>query len=291
MDVVVTGAKGMLATDLLPLLEGHRVRAYGRAELDITDYGAIKEALRAHPADVLINCAAYTDVEGAEDNRQQALLVNGVAAGRLARACKEEGVRLIHISTDFVFDGTTPRPYTEDDPTNPLSIYGKSKLQGEQEIMANTEDFIIIRTSWLYGHGGKNFARTILNRAATMEQLKVVYDQVGTPTYTKDLANAVLALVEAPAGIYHFSNEGVASWYDFAYNIIRLAEREGAELKAKTIRPILAEELTLKATRPHYSVLSKAKYRNQTALDVPHWVDGLERWLKRELKTDNAQKG
>ena len=289
MKLIVTGAKGMLAGDLLPLLADYEVRAFSKEELDITDDEAIRDALERENPHIVINCAAYTNVDGAEDEEERAYSINARAPGLLAHECRRIGARLVHISTDFVFDGSKPQPYTEDDLPKPLNFYGLSKLDGEREIQKQTENFIIIRTSWLYGHGGKNFPRTILTRAKELEELKVVYDQVGTPTYTVDLAHAIVALLSAPTGIYNFSNEGVASWYDFAYNIIGLARKEGAKLKANSIKPILSKELNLKATRPHYSVLHKAKYRRHTGKEIPHWLDGLERWLKKEIQKEKTQ--
>ena len=284
MKLIVTGAKGMLAGDLLPLLEDYEVRAFTKEELDITDEEAIRAALAEENPHILVNCAAYTNVDGAEDEEEMAYTINARAPGFLAQECKRIGARLVHISTDFVFDGSKPRPYTEEDLPKPLNFYGLSKLDGEREIQKHTDNFVIIRTSWLYGHRGKNFPKTILTRAGELEELRVVYDQVGTPTYTVDLAHAIVELLSAPAGIYNFSNEGVASWYDFAYNIVELAKKEAVALRVKTIRPILSEELNLKATRPHYSVLHKDKYRRYTGLPIPHWLDGLERWLSRELR-------
>ncbi len=289
MTLLITGANGMLAGDLLPFLEGYQTRTFTKEELDVTDEKAIRDVLEKERPRVLINCAAYTNVDGAEDEKERAYSVNARAPGLLARECRRINARVVHISTDFVFDGSKPQPYTEEDLPRPVNFYGLSKLDGEREIQKHTDNFVIIRTSWLYGHSGRNFPATILKRAGELEELRVVYDQVGTPTYTVDLARAIVTLLEAPAGIYNFSNEGVASWYDFAYNIIELAKKEGMALKVRRIRPVLSGELNLKAKRPHYSVLHKGKYRRHTGQHIPHWLEGLERWLKREIQKQKTQ--
>ncbi len=288
MKILVTGAGGQLGADLAPMLKkaGHEVLAFGSRELDITDAASLKKAVEGHGPAVLVNCGAYTKVDLAEKERVKAYAVNRDGAANLAAAAALSGATLVHISTDFVFDGATPAPYSEDSPTNPLSVYGDSKLKGEEEIAKRLREHVIIRTSWLYGSGGGNFVKTILRLAGEKETLRVIYDQTGTPTWTVDLAGAVVSVVDRIGsgakdyGIYHYSNEGVASWYDFALSAVEEAGCLGAELKCSRIEPIRTAEYPTPAKRPAYSVLDKKKIKSVFALEVPHWRGSLKRMLK-----------
>lgn len=284
MRVIVTGSKGMLARDMIPVLkENHEVLEFSKEFLDITDLSKIEKILGNEKPDVLINCAAYTAVDRAESEPEKAYLLNAKGPEILAKACHKAGIRLVHVSTDFVFDGKTPRPYKEDDEVNPAGVYGKSKLKGEIAVRSSTENHVIVRTSWLYGHEGESFPEKILSKASVVETISVVFDQVGSPTYTVDLARAVERLLPAPSGVYHFSNEGVASWYDFAYAVIEAFKKKKVGFKLKAIKPVLTGQYQTPAPRPAYSVLDKAKYKSITGMDIPHWLDALERYAERKI--------
>lgn len=271
----------MLASDLIPLLEKMGEVIEGDLpHFDITDIDCIISNLNEVKPDMVVNCAAYTAVDRAEEERDLAFKVNGMGAENLAIACKEINSRLIHVSTDFVFDGESNRPYSEDDAANPLSAYGKSKLEGEIRVRETTDDYVIVRTSWLYGRHGNNFVKTVKKLAEEREDLGIVYDQVGTPTYTGDLAEGIANLMKAEPGIYHFSNEGVCSWFDFAYEIVQMLKERGDSLRLKRLRPILTEEYPSPAQRPRYSVLNKSRYKGTTGTDIPHWRDGLKRYFE-----------
>lgn len=288
MKVLVTGAKGQLASDLVPLLEaaGFTVAALSSGELDISDPLAVSEAVKKTKPGVIVNPAAYTKVDLAEKEKDRAYAVNANGAENLARAAKEAACPIVHVSTDFVFDGRSPVPCVEDQEANPLSVYGASKLAGEKSVAAATNEHVIVRTSWLYGVEGHNFVKTILRLASEREALRIVYDQTGTPTWSADLAAALVAVcksIEAgqkPWGIYHYSNEGVASWYDFAVAICNDAASIGMPLKCKRIEPILTAEYPLPAARPAYSVLHKAKIKKTFGIEIPHWRSSLSKMLK-----------
>lgn len=281
MRFFVAGARGMLASDLVPVLKKKgEVVGEDQPEIDITDISCVRERLKQAMPDIVINCAAYTAVDRAEEDIETAFEVNGLGAEKLAIVCKEVGARLVHISTDFVFDGNQNIPYREEDLTNPLSVYGQSKLEGEELTRKYLDNSLIVRTSWLYGKGGNNFVKTILRLASEMEEVGMVYDQTGTPTYTKDLAEGIARLIDVGAtGTYHFSNEGVCSWYDFAHEIMYIAMEEGASFRLKKLRPILTEEYPVPAKRPKYSVLNKGKYKKETSRDIAHWRDALKRYM------------
>lgn len=288
MKVLVTGAKGQLASDLVPLLErgGHTVERFDSRSLDITDPDRVGyEAARLRPGCV-INTAAYTLVDLAEKERERAFAVNRDGARNLARAASSIGAPLIHVSTDFVFDGGKPTPYIEDDLTGPLGVYGASKLSGEEEILKHLPEHFIIRTSWLYGMMGNNFVKTILRLARERETIRVVYDQAGTPTWTRDLAGVIVTMIDAieagtlDYGTYHYSNEGVASWYDFAEAVVEESRRMGASLKCREIEPILTSEYPTPAKRPAYSVLDKQKIKKTFGIRIPHWRASLIKMLE-----------
>lgn len=288
MRVLLTGSGGQLGTDLFPLLEmaGHEVTAPRSGELDISDGHKVSDFVAGLRPDVIINAAAYTKVDLAETEKEQAEALNASGPENLARAAARHESALVHISTDFVFDGQKPGPYAETDGTNPLGAYGRTKLDGEEAIRRNIKRHMIVRTSWLYGTGGEgNFVKTILRLAGEREHLRVVYDQAGTPTWTADLAAALVSVVrsieneEDRWGLYHYSNEGVTSWYDFAVAIVEEARKAGFGVKCKSVEPILAAEYPTPAKRPAYSVLDKAKIKQAFGITIPHWRSSLRAML------------
>jgi len=277
--ILVTGAHGQLGTELnflSSLLENHSFVFVDRNDLDITDVDSVNNFFSKEKYPAVVNCAAYTAVDKAETEKETAFKVNANGAGNLAAACKQVNAKFIHFSTDFIFDGTNSVPYKEEDKSNPLSVYGGSKLAGEERVLLNNPDTILIRTSWVYSSFGNNFVKTILKLCKEREQLNVIYDQIGTPTYARDLAAVVLKIVgseEWKPGIYNYSNEGVASWYDFA-----IAIRDIAGLKTK-ILPIETCQYPTPAERPKYSVLNKAKIKETFGLEIPHWRESLEKCI------------
>ena len=288
MNILVTGAKGQLGCEMqrLGMVSPNNYFFTDIAELDITDAQAVMNAVKTASIDVIVNCAAYTNVDKAESDEATAELINATAVGNLARAMKEVGGTLFHVSTDYVFgcDGNTPR--TEDMPLNPLGVYGRTKLHGEQAILESGCKAIIIRTAWLYSEFGNNFLKTMMRLTAEKEQLNVVFDQVGTPTYAGDLALAIFSIIEAGVyegneGIYHFSNEGVCSWYDFAVEIATAAGNTACR-----INPCHSSEFPSPVTRPSYSVLDKTKIKNTFDIDIPHWRESMEYCIKR-IKAQN----
>jgi dTDP-4-dehydrorhamnose reductase len=282
MKVFIAGANGMLAHDLAAMLaeRGHEVLKGARPEFDIIDINSVQKTIEVLRPDVVVNCAAYTAVDSAEKERELAFKINGEGPANLATVASEVGSVLVHISTDFVFDGKKNTPYNESDPTGPVNVYGESKLAGEINAQKILPGSLIVRTSWLYGLQGPNFVKTMIGLLSERESVDVVVDQVGCPTYTVDLASAVASLVEAGCkGIFHFSNEGIASWYDFAYEIIEILKSKGTRLKLKALRPVLTKKFPRPAPRPSYSVLDKTKYREAISSDIPHWRDALKRFL------------
>lgn len=273
--VLVTGAHGQLGSELnfvSSLLESHSFTFVSRQDLDISDESAVRNLFAAHKFDVLINAAAYTAVDKAETDSDNAYKINLDAVGLLATVCKQHGCKFIHISTDFVFEGNQAHPLKEDDAVNPTGVYGASKLAGEELALQNNSDSLIIRTSWVYSSFGNNFVKTILRLCKERESLNVVFDQVGTPTYARDLAQVIIDIIQQPdwkPGIYHYSNEGVASWYDFA-----VAIRDIAGLKTK-LGPIESYQYPTPAVRPKYSVLNKKKFKDTFGIQVPYWRDSL----------------
>ena len=242
-------------------------------ELDITNRNQLSKIFNEAKFSWCINCAAYTNVDKAETNKEVAYSVNQTGPYNLARTCKEHRVKLIHISTDFVFNGKSPIPYIENDSVSPLSIYGDSKLGGENKIITTFNEYYIIRTSWLYSEYGHNFLKTMLNLSNTRNELNIIFDQVGTPTYARDLATIILKIIiqnNDKFGIYHYSNEGVASWYDFAKTIFEETNKKVSTYPIKTIhypRP---------AKRPHFSVLDKTKIKETFNIQIPYWRDSLK---------------
>ena len=287
MKILVTGSEGQLGRDLMPRLEkaGYEVCGHDVSSLDITDTAKTVEAVAGLKPFAIINCAAYTQVDKAEAESEAAYAVNKQGAASLAQAAANIGARLLHISTDFVFDGRKSTPYAEDDQVSPISVYGASKLAGEQAIISCLPEHIIVRTAWLYGAQGNNFVKTILRLAAERESLNIVYDQIGTPTWTTDLCDALVLTVKAlesgktPYGIYHYTNEGVASWYDFAVEIVEEALARGLAIKCKTLEPILTSGYPTPAARPAFSVLDKAKFKKTFGVKIPHWRGSLKKMM------------
>lgn len=288
MNILVTGANGQLGCEMrrLGAVSPNNYIFTDVAELDITNAAAVMAAVKDNSITAIVNCAAYTNVDKAESDEATAELINATAVGNLARAMKEVGGTLFHVSTDYVFgsEGNTPR--TEDMPLNPLGVYGKTKLHGEQAIEESGCKALIFRTAWLYSEFGNNFLKTMLRLTAEREQLNVVFDQVGTPTYAGDLALAIFSIIEAGVyegneGIYHFSNEGVCSWYDFAVEIATVAGNTNCR-----INPCHSSEFPSPVTRPPYSVLDKTKIKRVFDIDIPHWRESMEYCIKR-IKATN----
>ncbi len=281
--ILVTGSNGQLGSEIrrLEIEYPDFVFVYTDVEeLDLTNEKAIQQFLTENPFDYCINCAAYTAVDKAEDDRELAMLINATAVEYLAKACAIHQIFLVHISTDYIFDGTNYRPYTETDPLSPNSFYGLSKLKGEEAIRQFTDNGLIIRTSWLYSSFGNNFVKTMLRLGKERDILGVVVDQIGTPTFAGDLAKAILDILtsERPRNgveVYHYSNEGVISWYDFAQVIMREA---GFSCK---INAIESKDFPATANRPFYSVLNKAKIKNDFGIEIPYWLDSLKTVLKQ----------
>lgn len=273
--ILVLGKNGQLG---LALQKSGVSEYLGRDELDLSQTEEIFERLMERDFDILINAAAYTAVDDAEDNRELAEKINGISLKFISKACNEKRATLIHISTDYVFGDAMPIPITEDHPTLPESVYGTTKLVGESKIQEYCHRYFIIRTSWLYGQTGHNFMKTMLKLSLTKQKLSVVFDQVGSPTYVEDLADAVLAIAKSESesyGIYHYSNEGVCSWYDFAHAIFEIT---GKKLE---LNPVESNEFPTKAPRPNYSVLNKRKIRDTFNLEIDHWRNSLNRCLKQ----------
>ncbi len=290
MNILVTGANGQLGNCMrLAAKESSDNYIFTDvAELDITDAAAVEKAIIDNNIKVIVNCAAYTNVDKAESDAAFAEKLNAEAVGNLAKAIRSTDGTLIHISTDYVFGGSqgnTPR--TEDEPVNPTGVYGLTKLHGEQAIAASGCKALIFRTAWLYSEYGKNFVKTMLNLTSTKPQLKVVFDQVGTPTYAQDLADAIFDIIENRKfegfeGIYHYSNEGVCSWYDFTKLIAKIAGNNDCD-----IQPCHSDEFPSPVVRPSYSVLDKIKFKNTFGLSVPYWTDSLKTCIKN-LKQNEA---
>ena len=278
MRILVTGARGMLGTDLVCVLEekGDEVFATDVEELDITKLDYLNKMIGDICPDVVINCAAYTDVDKAEEEPEKAFLVNGLGVKNLALVCKELDIDLCHISTDYVFDGTKEGSYMPDDPPNPINVYGQSKLAGEKNIQEIMKKFYIIRTSWLYGKYGKNFVYTVLDFAKKQNELRIVDDQIGSPTWTVTLARVIRDIIETKKyGIYHVTdeNEGGISWYEFAKEIVRLSGLQADTIPAKTTdRPH-------RASRPGNSLLDIQLVESILEEDLPFWSKSLENFL------------
>lgn len=282
-NVLITGANGQLGNEMrrLGAVSPNNYIYTDVAELDITDAVAVAQFVKENAVNIIVNCAAYTNVDKAESDEPTAELINATAVANLAAAMKEVDGTLFHVSTDYVFgnEGNTPR--TEDMPLNPLGVYGRTKLRGEQAIAETGCKAIIIRTAWLYSEFGNNFLKTMMRLTAEREELKVVFDQVGTPTYAGDLALAIFSIIEGGLyagneGIYHFSNEGVCSWYDFATEIAMAAGNTACK-----VLPCHSDEFPSPVKRPSFSVLDKTKIKNTFAIEIPHWRDSMLYCIKR----------
>ena len=286
-NILITGANGQLGHEMRNVLADDQrfnaiftdVAGDNIVMLDITDEAAVEQIVSDHSIQVIVNCAAYTAVDAAEDNEPLAARLNADAVGILARVAKRHGARMVHVSTDYVFDGQGCIPYTEEMPTCPQSAYGRTKLDGERQLLsALGDDAVILRTAWLYSPYGKNFVKTMLTLGKDKPALKVVFDQVGSPTCARDLARAIVTVMGAEqwhGGIYHFSNEGVISWYDFTKAIHQLAG-----ITTCDVQPCHSNEFPAKAHRPAYSVLDKTKFKATFGVTVPYWLDSLKDTLK-----------
>ena len=280
MKLLITGSKGQIGYYLQKALSDEHLELFltDRNNMDITDYEQTNSTVATIKPDIIIHSAAYTSVDACETNPNEAYRVNALGTRNLAIACNNVNAKMLYISTDFVFDGTKESPYIEFDEPNPLNIYGKTKLAGEEFVKSLLNKFFIVRTSWLYGSHGNNFVKTIQNLAKQKGIIKVVDDQTGSPTFAEDLVEIILQLIKTDYyGIYHCSNDGQCSWYEFAKKII-----EYAGLSEITIQPITSEELNRPAKRPNFSVLKNYMLELQSLNKVPHWMDSLESFLQRK---------
>ena len=281
MKILVTGCNGQLGNEMQLLEAEHPQHTYFNtdvAELDITDQAAVEAFVSDNEIDGIVNCAAYTAVDKAEENQEFCTTLNTVAPGYLAAAVEKRGGWMIQISTDYVFDGTNHTPYVETDPVCPNSTYGRTNLAGEEAAQKACAKTMIIRTAWLYSTFGNNFVKTMIRLGKERPELGVIFDQIGTPTYARDLAMAIFAAIEqgVKPGAYHFSNEGVISWYDFTKAIHRIAG-----IKDCKVRPLHTEEYPTPANRPHYSVLDKTKIKQTYGIEVPYWEESLAECIKK----------
>lgn len=281
--ILVTGSEGQLGHELRRVLEHDMPGAttyIGRADLDLTDREAVERYLRAGSFTHVVNCAAYTAVDLAEEEKLRCKEANVDIPSNIGRLADELDLKIVHISTDYVFDGHSWRPYTEGDKPEPLSVYGDTKRKGETALMGLAPTAIILRTGWLYSPYGRNFLKTVLRLAQKNDRIGIVADQIGTPTYAGDLAQTISDIIRGHwiPGIYHYANEGVASWYDFAVAVL---EETGAAEKARQIAPIPSADYPTAATRPFYSVLDKSKIKATYGLHIPHWRDALRRCISQ----------
>lgn len=275
-NILITGANGQLGNEMRVLSEENKEYTYfftDVAELDICNEQAVMDFVKANDIHVIVNCAAYTAVDKAEENIEFCTKLNADAVGYLAKAAEANQAEFIQISTDYVFDGTAHTPYRETEPTCPNSVYGSTKLAGEQNALTLCSRAMVIRTAWLYSTFGNNFVKTMIRLGKERDSLGVIFDQIGTPTYARDLARAIYAAIRqgVTPGVYHFSNEGVCSWYDFTKAIHRLAG-----IKDCKVNPLHTEEYPTPAKRPHYSVLDKTKIKNTYHIEIPYWMDSLQ---------------
>ena len=284
-NILVTGAYGQLGNEVRILSANYPEYNFMFTDvdsLDITDKNELIDFVTGNDIRYIINCAAYTAVDKAEDDTELCEKINATAVKNLGLAAAETGAGIIHVSTDYVFDGTSCRPYSEDMPTKPCSVYGKTKLKGEKNLLKACPNAIIIRTAWLYSPFGNNFVKTMIKLGSERESLNVIFDQVGTPTYALDLADAILKAMDQTidtdhdkGGVYHFSNEGVCSWYDFTIKI-----HEIAGINTCKVNPIETKDYPTKAARPHYSVLNKTKIKQTFNITIPHWEASLKECIK-----------
>lgn len=286
MNILITGANGQLGSEIkeLILAKGDSKKKYffeGSKSLDITDFFSVDKYIQEKNINAIINCGAYTAVDKAEGEVEKAAAVNVNGVENLANAIKKNNGKLIHISTDYVFNGENFRPYKETDEVKPLGVYGKTKRAGEEKLIATNVEAIIIRTSWLYSSFGSNFVKTMLSLGKEREKLGVIFDQIGTPTYARDLAKICLKIIsldkeiDEKSKIYHYSNEGVVSWYDFAKAIFEIAKVDC------NVNPIETKDYPKSAKRPNYSVLNKAKIKEDFKIEIPYWRDSLKEYIKK----------
>lgn len=285
--ILITGANGQLGNELRLMAENYPQFSYiftDIAELDICDKAAVGAFVESHEVDAIVNCAAFTAVDKAEGEEAKAAMINSEAPANLAEAIERRGGTLVQISTDYVFPGNACKPIGEDSPTAPESAYGRTKLAGEIAAQKACRNTVIIRTAWLYSTFGHNFVKTMMKLGRERGSLGVVFDQVGTPTYARDLARAIMEILSRGAvpGVYHFTDEGVASWYDFTVMIHKLAGISGCK-----ISPIHTEDYPVPAARPHYSVLDKSKIKKTFGIEIPYWVDSLRECVDILLKQEN----
>ncbi|MGR6002857.1 dTDP-4-dehydrorhamnose reductase [Bacillus cereus] len=276
MKVIVTGAKGQLAQDVLRQLEHTDLQVYGvdREELDITNNEAVQAYINKIKPDAIMHCATYTNVDTAEEDADTAYKVNGLGTKYLAQVAGKIGAKMLYISTDYVFDGTAKRPYKTSEPTKPLGVYGKTKLAGETFVQQYVDKFFIVRTAWVFGIFGNNFVKTMLRLGREHDEISVVNDQVGSPTYTVDLARFMIELISSEKyGIYHVTNAGICSWYEFAVEIFKQAEMD------VNVKPVTTEEFPRPADRPKYSVLDKKKIEEEGFLPLQDWKKAVACYL------------
>ena len=281
MKILITGCNGQLGNEMQLLAQANGQHEWFFTdvdELDITRADAVEEFVSKNAIDGIVNCAAYTAVDKAESNEDLCHLLNCVAPGYLAESIERRGGWIVQVSTDYVFDGTNHTPYTEDDPTCPNSVYGRTKLAGEQRVMQACSKAMIVRTAWLYSTFGNNFVKTMLRLGREKQELGVIFDQIGTPTYARDLAAAIMTAINKGIvpGIYHFTNEGVTSWYDFTKAIHRIAG-----ITTCHVCPLHTSEYPTPAARPHYSVLDKTKIKQTYGIEIPYWEVSLTECLSR----------
>ena len=277
MKVLVTGVKGQLGYDVVNELEkrGHMAVGTDVEEMDITDAGKVETVLKKEKPDAVIHCAAYTAVDAAEDNEDLCRKINAEGTENIAKACQDLNCKMLYVSTDYVFDGEGERPWEPDDEREPLNVYGITKYEGELAVEKYVEKFFIVRIAWVFGKNGKNFIKTMINLGKTHDEVKVVDDQIGSPTYTFDLARLLVDMIETDKyGRYHATNEGLCSWYDFAKEIFKQA---GMNIK---VSPVTSEEFAAKAKRPHNSRMSKEKLSENGFERLPKWQDALARYLE-----------
>jgi dTDP-4-dehydrorhamnose reductase len=278
MKILILGYKGMLGNDLmLRMAAAHDVTGKDVEDFNITLEDDCRRVIAECSPDVVVNAAAYTNVDGCEKDREGCFAVNAVGVKNIALACRGKGIRIVHFSTDYIFDGRKETPYLEEDEPAPLNVYGSSKLEGERFLQAFSDRWLLIRTAWLYGKNGKNFVKTILEKAAAVKTLDVVDDQIGSPTYSWDLAGAVQLLIEGgQEGLFHLTNRGRCSWYEFACKILEYAGRTGV-----VVRPIKSEGLSRPAIRPAWSVLSSRKFSKATSKTMRFWQIALQDYLEK----------
>lgn len=278
--ILITGSNGQLGNEMQQAAVRFPAFNYiytDVAELDICDKSALDAFVKANNVNVIVNCAAYTAVDKAEDDVELCYKINRDAVRNIAEVANDNKVKVVHVSTDYVFDGTNYLPYTEDMPVCPATVYGKSKLEGEQALLENCKESVILRTAWLYSSFGNNFVKTMMKLGTERDSLGVIFDQVGTPTYAADLADAILQLLSNETfvpGIYHFSDEGVCSWYDFTKTIHRMANI------TCDVKPIETKDYPARTPRPHFSVLNKGKIKSTYGISIPHWEVSLEKCVQ-----------